>query len=74
MASIASKTFSETKGRVHSGGHGHLFQKLGKLLHLRALANKGDDPVCMSALDSSTLGRYGYNEREISLMKEGSLR
>jgi hypothetical protein len=74
MAPIASKTLRAGERRVHPEGQGYLLQKLGKLLHFKALSARGDDPVCMSALDATTLGRYGYNEREISLMKEGSLR
>ncbi len=50
----------------------HIWEKLAKMLHIRQIA--GDDPVCLSALDESTLGRFGYNEAQIHLIKEGSLR
>ena len=33
-----------------------------------------DDPVCLSALDDTTLRRFGYKESEISLMKESAFR
>jgi hypothetical protein len=51
-----------------------LFEKLGKLLHLPRLGGGGDDPVCLSALDETTLGRFGYNEAQIHLMKESTFR
>lgn len=73
MASI-SKMATARQGHGGSAVRWHLFQKLGRLLHLQPAPTQADDPICMSALDATTLGRYGYNEREIGLMKEGSLR
>ena len=48
--------------------------RLFKLFHFPAPLRKGDDPVCLSALDGSTLQEFGYSEREISRMKVGSFR
>jgi hypothetical protein len=55
-------------------GPGHFFGKLGKLLHRPRRGGGGDDPVCLSALDETTLGRFGYNEMQIHLMKESTFR
>jgi len=33
-----------------------------------------DDPVCLSALDDTTLRRFGYKETEINLMKQNAFR
>ena len=52
----------------------NLFKKMGKSLHLPHLGGGGDDPVCLSALDEKTLGRIGYNEMQIQLMKESTFR
>ena len=67
MASITSKH------RVASTAS-RLFDKLGTLLHLPRAGTRSDDPVCLSALDETTLGRFGYSETQIRLMKEGTLR
>jgi hypothetical protein len=47
--------------------------RLRKLLRLLASFPKGDDPVCLGALDCSTLKRFGYNEREIIGLKQQRL-
>ena len=52
----------------------NLFKKLGKFLHFPRLGGGGDDPVCLSALDENTLGRFGYNATQIQLMKESTFR
>jgi hypothetical protein len=52
----------------------NLFKKLRKLSHLPRLGGGGDDPVCLSALDETTLGRFGYNEMQVQLMKESTFR
>jgi hypothetical protein len=68
MASISSKCSTARRP-------GRLFEKLGKLLHLaRRGGGGGDDPVCLSALDETTLGCFGYNEMQIHLMKESTFR
>jgi hypothetical protein len=72
MASTISKNARASEGGAQRPGH--LLAKLGKLFHIPALGGHGDDPVCLSALDTTTLGRYGYNESQITLMKEGTLR
>jgi hypothetical protein len=71
MASISSK---RAKAAGVTRGPGHLFGNLVKLLHLRYLGGSGDDPVCLSALDETTLGRFGYSEMQIHLMKESTFR
>lgn len=71
MASISSKNSTAADGTRTPG---HLFEKLAKLLHLPRLGGGSDDPVCLSALDETTLGRFGYNEMQIGLMKEGTFR
>lgn len=73
MASTVLKTQMSARDELPKGGR-RLLGKLGKLLHLSAPFARGDDPICLSALDASTLGRYGYTEAQITLMKEGSLR
>jgi hypothetical protein len=50
-----------------------LSERLVKLLRVFQDA-EGDDAVCLGALDASTLRRYGYSERQITSMKEGSFR
>jgi hypothetical protein len=71
MASISSKRAAA----AHAvRGPSQLFEKLGKLLHLARRGGNGDDPVCLSALDETTLGRFGYNEMQIHLMKESTFR
>jgi hypothetical protein len=70
MASISPKS-SKT---AHDGRGANLFEKLGKLLHLPRGGVGADDPVCLSALDETTLGRFGYNEMQIHLMKESTFR
>ena len=52
----------------------HLLDILGKLLHSLHAGARSDDPVCLSALDETTLARFGYSETQIRLMKEGTLR
>ena len=52
----------------------NLFEKLGMLLYSPRLGGRGDDPVCLSALDEKTLGRFGYNEMQIQRMKESTFR
>ena len=71
MASISFKRSSAVRDTRRAG---HLFEKLGKLLHLPRLGGSSDDPVCLSALDETTLGRFGYNEVQIHLMKESTFR
>jgi len=71
MASISSKS---STARNDKRGPGHLFEKLGKLLRLPRSSGGGDDPVCLSALDETTLGRFGYNEMQIHRMKESTFR
>ena len=71
MASISSRRSAAAHGRR---GPSRLFEKLGKLLHLPRRRGGGDDPVCLSALDETTLGRFGYNEMQIHLMKEVTFR
>jgi hypothetical protein len=68
MSSKSSTAAHETRGP------GHLFGKLGKLLPLPRRGGGADDPVCLSALDDTTLGRFGYNEMQIHLMKESTFR
>jgi hypothetical protein len=70
MASISSKSSTTAHDTSRPG---YLFAKLGKLLHLPRRSG-GDDPVCLSALDETTLGRFGYNEMQIGLMKENTFR
>ncbi len=74
MASNASKTVPYTPGEAPARELHNLWNKIGRFLHIPPLGAQGDDPVCLSALDDTTLGRYGYNERQIHLMKEGTLR
>jgi len=71
MASISSNRARAAHGMP---GSGRLFEKIGKLLHLPRLGGGGDDPVCLSALDETTLGRFGYSETQIHLMKETTFR
>jgi hypothetical protein len=71
MASIISKRAAAAR---HTRGPGNLFEKLGKLLHFPRLGGRGDDPVCLSALDETTLEGFGYNEMQIHLMKESTFR
>jgi hypothetical protein len=68
-----ASTISKMQGTSREGTSS-LLGKLGKLFHLSALDSRGDDPICLSALDATTLRRYGYSESQITLMKEGSLR
>jgi hypothetical protein len=74
MASIVSKITPGGQSGVPSGGPGHILQMLQKWVRILAFVTRGDDPVCLSALDETTLGRYGYSESQIHLMKEGLLR
>jgi len=71
MAWISSKSSTAAHGKR---GPGHLFEKLGKLLHLPRRGGGSDDPVCLSALDETTLARFGYSEMQIHLMKESTFR
>jgi hypothetical protein len=71
MASVFSK---RSNAAYDTRRPGRLFEKLGKLLQLPRRSGGGDDPVCLSALDETTLGRFGYNEVQIHLMKEGTFR
>jgi hypothetical protein len=71
MASISSKSSTEAHNKR---GAGRLFEKLGKLLHFPRRGGGGDDPVCLSALDETTLRCFGYNEMQIHLMKESTFR
>jgi hypothetical protein len=71
MASISAKSAIAAHDRHRPG---RLFEKLGRLLHFPRLGGGGDDPVCLSALDETTLGRFGYNERQIHLLKESTFR
>ena len=48
--------------------------RLYKLFHFPTPFGKGDDPVCLSALDGGTLQEFGYSERDITRMKAGSFR
>jgi hypothetical protein len=72
MASMVSKITPVSESAATPTGSIHLLQILRKLVP--AFATRGDDPVCLSALDETTLGRYGYSESQIHLMKESSLR
>ncbi len=65
---------TETQSQIPSPESPSLAGRLFKLFHFPAPLWKGDDPVCLSALDGSTLRRFGYSEREIWRMKESSLR
>jgi hypothetical protein len=71
MASISPKS-----SKAARNGHGAnlIDDKLGKLLHLPGSGGGADDHVCLSALDETTLGRFGYNEMQIHLMKESTFR
>jgi hypothetical protein len=71
MASISSKPVTAANDTRRPE---RLFEKLGKLLHFPRLGGGCDDPVCLSALDETTLRRFGYNEMQIHLMKEGTFR
>jgi hypothetical protein len=53
-------------------GTGHFLERLATALRIRKLFGTSDDPICLSALDDTTLGRYGYSENQIHLMKEGT--
>jgi hypothetical protein len=46
----------------------NFWRRLERILG-RRFGEAADDPVCLSAFDESTLGRYGFNERQISLIK-----
>jgi hypothetical protein len=74
MASIVSKITPSAQSGRGAGGTSYLSRIVRKLAHIPAFGTQGDDPVCLSALDETTLGRYGYSESQIHLMKEISLR
>ncbi len=68
---------ASTLSKFPSGpaGEGRYFiARLAKRLHLPRLNRGVDDPVCLSALDETTLGRFGYNEAQINRMKETAFR
>ena len=73
MATYAPKSSSAPKAVAGSTESRRIGAKILKLFHLPG-SGPSDDPVCLSALDTSTLRRFGYNERAIMDMKEGNLR
>ncbi|HZV22023.1 MAG TPA: hypothetical protein VE986_10815 [Hyphomicrobiales bacterium] len=73
---MTASSTNRDAGQVISAGvrNSSLLDRLAAALHIQKLFLKGDDPVCLSALDESTLRRYGYSESQIHLMKESALR
>jgi hypothetical protein len=71
---MVSVAFKSSTAAHDARGFARLFEKLSKLLRLPQSREGGDDPVCLSALDETTLGRFGYNEMQIHLMKERTFR
>ena len=71
---MASNSSKYPAGVHDTNWRGRLSGKLGRLLHLPQQSGGNDDPVCLSALDETTLGRFGYNEMQIHLMKESTFR
>jgi hypothetical protein len=51
-----------------------LLKRLARLFEITRRSGTADDPIYLSALDETTLGRFGYSHAQINLIKESTFR